>query len=187
MSFDEKPHIRTAIRVDQVVVNELTGRLVPHQHARAEARYKRADHQSRGGGDAQMHGWVHAVLVDRRDLSGESIALPGNRLNERGVRGESGSDPANGVIDAQVVFNDRVGPESRPDLFTRHDLAGAVDQQFQQLEGLSLQRNPVAAVRECSRLKVDDVLAELEATHERLAIIPGRGERQKRFASGQDH
>jgi|SRR6185295_12831852 len=152
-----------------MVVDEPTGRFVPHQDARAETGSKGGDDDRRGGAHSQTARLLPSV--DRRYHRRESIALPGNGLDERRIWAEGGSDLANGEIDAQVVFNDRVSPELRPDVLARHDLASPVDQELQQLEWLSLKRDSLAAARERSRLGVDDVLAEPEAGHECCPII----------------
>jgi hypothetical protein len=155
--------------VDQVVVDEPTDGLVPHNHARAESRCKGGDHERGGGPESEVVD--PPPPVDRNDHGREPIALPRNGLDARALGAEGGSNLANGEIDAQVVFNDRIGPELCPDVLARHDLASAGDQELQQLEGLSLQRDSLAAAGDRSRLGVDDVLAEPEAAHEYPPII----------------
>lgn len=77
----------------------------------------------------------------------ESITLPRHRLDVSSARAlvaKDCSEAADEYVKAVIKIDGRIGPQPARDLFTSNQLAGPLDQQTKQVDGLSAEPDPVA-------------------------------------------
>src|SRR3954470_10748003 len=100
-----------------------------------------------------------ALCLSRRD---ESVSSFGKRLNVARLLGrivERCSEPPDGRIDAVIKFDYRsVRPQPGDQLLARHDLAGALQQHCQDLEGLIRQRKLVIVLAQFAGGQVERIV-----------------------------
>src|SRR5690349_5504 len=115
--------------MDDVLVDERAGRRMRGDDAGAEDDGKRErDRGARGERAIGKTGQPdRRALVNRAD---ESIAAPRYRLKPFGVGAERDADLPDGVVDALVVVDDRIGPDAGADRLARHDGVRALDEQI---------------------------------------------------------
>ena len=100
--------------MDDVVVDELSGRCVPCDDARAESGGQ-PGHE--GGGDRYPHARDGSPLLNhRRAVPDEPVPSPRNRLDEVRVGTEGDANVPDGEVDALVVRDVGVWPQCRADL-----------------------------------------------------------------------
>jgi len=78
----------------------------------------------------------------RRHRFDESITLPRHRLDVSSARtlvAEDRAEAADDDVEAVIEIDGGIGPQPARDLFTSHQLAGPLDQQTQQVDGLSVE------------------------------------------------
>jgi hypothetical protein len=92
----------------------------------------------------------------------ESIALPRHRLDvssARAVVAKDCSEAADNYVKAVIKIDGRIGPEPARDLFTSNQLAGPLDQQTKQVNGLSGEPD-----RSLSSLQAASAIVKLEVS-----------------------
>lgn len=167
MSREQHADVRAPIRVDEVVVHELSRGAVAHHDAGAKAQCQRHGGDGCEGESPARDRWTDARCWDH--IADEAIPAARNRLNHAGVGTERNTDLTNREIDVLVELDDAIGPQACANLLARYQLSGVLDQQHEELRGLRLQRAALDSPAEDAALRIEHVRSESdERGHETI-------------------
>ena len=158
--------------MSQVVVDEPAGRRFADKDARAEPRSE-GDEQG-GGSSYRLPNRSRAfdvVKCQGRHRADEPIPLPGDCLNQSGVRAECDANVANREVDVLVVLDHSVGPERFLNPVAADNLAGVLHEERKQARRLGLQHARQAVSTQRSGRRIECVRAEPDDRGRHFAII----------------